>query len=141
MRQLHMLVEQDVRNDAALRRQLEASEIKIPTLSAFTARMCPPHPSRTSALRYSGDAGIKWVIQRRTLRNSSIDAHYNNSQGLLLREFVLWLTARGVTVLFVSDDDKCKISIGLPGQPQTAATRSRRVLAGAHCALICYRAE
>jgi hypothetical protein len=75
---------------------------------------------------------IKWAVQRRVLRkmSASPDLHYVNAMGVNTREYVLELQAQGVEVLYVSDNDKCNISSGPPGQHQTAATRSGRVLAG-----------
>jgi hypothetical protein len=48
----------------------------------------------------------------------------------MLRQHMLELASMGIATKFVSDDDKCKISVGQPGQLQTAATRARRVPAG-----------
>jgi hypothetical protein len=59
-----------------------------------------------------------------------------NAMGVNTREYVLELQAQGVEVLYVSDDVKCKINIGPPGLHQTAATHSRRVLAGVWLAAI-----
>jgi hypothetical protein len=69
-------------------------------------------------------------VQRRVLRKMSPDSHYVNAMGVNTREYMLELLAQGVEVLYVSEDDKCKISIGPPGLHQTAATRSGRLLAG-----------
>jgi hypothetical protein len=92
--------------------------------------MSPAHPNRQTSLRYSETAGIVWKIQHRTLRKLHGDVHYNNALGLLLRLHMLELASKGIATIFVSDDDKCKISVRQPGQLQTAATRVRRVPAG-----------
>jgi hypothetical protein len=92
--------------------------------------MSPAHPNRQTSLRYSGTAGIVWKIQRRTLRKLHEDAHYNNALGLMPRQHMLELGSKGIATIFVSDDDKCKISVGQPGQLQTAATKARRVPEG-----------
>jgi hypothetical protein len=92
--------------------------------------MQPLHLSRVSADWHSSTLPIKWAVQRRVLCKMSPDSHYVIVMGVNTREHVLELQAQGVEVLYVSDDDNCKISIGLPGLHQTAATRSRHVLAG-----------
>jgi hypothetical protein len=111
--------------------QLEYGTIKIPSEYALAARMQPTHRSRLSADWRTGTLPIKWAIQRRVLRKACPDAHYVNALGVNARHFVLELNKWDIDVLFVSDDDKCKVSIGQPELPQTAATRARRVLVGA----------
>jgi hypothetical protein len=130
MRALHAICSQELRSKPESEDKLAKGEWKIPSLSAFCDRMSPSHPNRQTSLRYSGTAGIVWKIQRRTLRKLHEDAHYNNAQGLMLRQHMLELASMGIATKFVSDDDKCKISVGQPGQLQTAATRARRVPAG-----------
>ena len=51
-------------------------------------------------------------------------------QALILRHWMCWFAKRGFVICSISDDDKCKISVGPPGLPQTAVSRQRRVLAG-----------
>jgi hypothetical protein len=110
--------------------KLASGELNVPSEFALAARMQPSHPSRVSADWDSSTLPIKWAVQRRVVRKMSPDSHYVNAMGVNTREYVLELQAQGVEVLYVSDDDKCKISIGPPGLHQTAATRSGRVLAG-----------
>lgn len=123
-------VEDRLRSHAEYAGQLDNGTIKIPSEYAMAARLQPTHPSRLSADWRVGKLPIKWAIQRRTMRKVCPDAHYVNALGANAREFVLELHKQGVNVLFVSDDDKCKVSIGQPELPQTAATRARRVLVG-----------
>ena len=92
--------------------------------------MSPTHPSRNTSSRYVGVAGVQWTIHRRTARLLHPDAHYCNAQAKLGREALDALRQANVSALFVSDNDKCNISMGQPGHAQTAATRSRRVIAG-----------
>jgi hypothetical protein len=110
--------------------KLASGELHVPSEFALAARMQPSHPSRVSADWHSSTLPIKWALQQRVLCKMSPDSHYVNAMGVNTREYVLELQAQGVEVLYVSDDDKCKISIGPPGLHQTAATRSGRVLAG-----------
>lgn len=127
---LHALVKADMEADPAAKAKLDSGEAKIPSLSALAARMSPSHPARNTSLRYTGIAGIRWCIQRRTARKAHGDAHYVNAQAKLTREALVAMQQVGVKTLFLSDDDKCKIAVGQPGLAQTAATRSRRVIAG-----------
>lgn len=111
--------------------QIEAGKVKIPSASALAARMMPSHPSRAASLRYMGTLNICHKIQRRSARKIHPDAHYNNCQGMFARQHVIAAQQAGYKVVFVSDDDKCKVSVGQPGFAQTAVTRARRVIAGA----------
>ena len=130
MRVLHQLVVDDMHADAGAAAKLASCEAKLPSLGAFAARMSPTHPSRNTSSRYTGVAGIQWTIQRKTARKQHTDTHYCNAQAKLGREVLVVLRQANVSALFVSDDNKCKISVGQPGHAQTAATRSRRADAG-----------
>ena len=130
MRVLHQLVVDDMHADAGAAAKLASGEAKLPSLGAFAARMSPTHPSRNTASRYTGVAGIQWTIQRKTARKQHADAHYCNAQAKLGREALVALRQANVSALFVSDDNKCKISVRQPGHAQTSATRSPRVIAG-----------
>jgi hypothetical protein len=92
--------------------------------------MSPSHPDNVSSERYSGKAGIVFRMQSRTARKAHPDAHYTNMQALLLRHWMCHHAKKGTNVLFMSDDDKCKIPVGAPGFAQSAITRQRRAIAG-----------
>jgi hypothetical protein len=91
MRQLHDQISAEMCEDPDTAGKLQRGEIKIPSLSAFTARMVPGHPHWVTSDRYSGEAGIRFAVQRRTARKQHPNAHYNNAQGKLLREYILAL--------------------------------------------------
>jgi hypothetical protein len=110
--------------------KLASGELEVPSEFALAERMQPSHPSCISTDWHSSTLPIKWAVQRRVMRKMSPDLHYVIAMGFNTREDVLELQAQGVEVLYVSNDDKCKISIGPPGMHQTAAMRFRRVLAG-----------
>ena len=95
MRVLYELVVDDMRADADTSAKLQSAEAKLPSLSAFAARMSPTHPSRNMSSRYTGVAGIQWTIQRRTARRQHPDAHYCNAQAKLGREALVALQQAG----------------------------------------------
>lgn len=128
--QLLRAAEQRMRADPVKRAKLDSGEALIPSISALATRMAPSHPSRATSLRNTGTAGICLKVQTRTAHKQHPDAHYVNAQGVLMRGFMLECCNAGLQVVFVSDDDKCKIPVGLPGFAQAAATRGRRVVAG-----------
>jgi hypothetical protein len=130
MRALHASIEADMRADPTITADLAVGKVKVPSLAAFEARMVPGYPSHATSSRYTGTAGIRWHNQRRSTRKYHPHAHYNSSPGRTLREWAISAQDAGFAVAFVSDDDKCKVSIGQPGNPRTVATRARRTVAG-----------
>jgi hypothetical protein len=130
VRALHASIEADMRADPTITADLAVGKVKEPSLAAFEARMVPGHPSHATSSRYTGTAGIRWHIQRRSARKYHPHAHYNNSPGRTLREWAIRAQDAGFAVSFVSDDDRCKVSIGQPANPQTVATCARRTVAG-----------
>lgn len=127
---LYDLIIQDMHNSAQMQTRLENGSASIPSLSAFRSFMSPSHPDRLVSDRYSGRAGIIFKIQCRSARKVHDDAHYNNMQAVLLRCWMAHLSQAGVPVLFISDDDKCKIAVGAPGFAQTAISRQSRTVVG-----------
>jgi hypothetical protein len=122
-----------MRADSSISAALAAGTTKIPSLAAFEARMVPGHASRVTAQQNTGTAGICWHVQRRSARKFHAHSYYNNSQGRMLREWTIALDKAGFITVFLTADDKCKVSIGLPGCPQTVAMRARKTVAGAKC--------
>lgn len=103
---------------------------KIPSLAAFACMMCPSHPGRVTSSRYSSKLKIIFRMQSRSARKLHMDAHYVNVQSVLKREWACDLAGRGVDILFISDDDRCKIPVGAPGFAQASVSRQRRAIAG-----------
>lgn len=130
--QLRERVMDMMKQDANLAAKLESGEAKVPSLSALAARMCPIQSRHATSLRMLSRLPIKWAVQHRTARKVNPDSHYNNMQSVLLREDLLHDAMRMdlADVLFISDDDKCKIKVGNPGFAQTAVTRNQRILTG-----------
>lgn len=130
IRALHERVRAVMNADPDIKSRLQDGSSKVPSVSTFATMMSPAHPDRLAADLYSGKAGIKYAMQARTARKTHPDAHYNNMQSLLLRDWIAHIQQSGTEVLFISDDDKCKISVGAPGYAQTAVTRQKKVIVG-----------
>lgn len=103
----------------------------VPSLSCLYMHMTPSHPRYLSAYRHLPTLGISTKVQTRTARKSHPDAHYSNSQTKMARQHAVRAHLHGgMEVVWASLDDKAKIPLGLPGLPQAAVTRTRRVVVG-----------
>lgn len=107
------------------------------SLKALALHMTPAYKNRLSSLRYLADLGLRYVTQMRTQRKSHVDSHYVNAVALFLRHFAKEAAEpagnieNGYNVVFGSCDDKAKVPVGAPGEPQTAVQRRQgRVIAG-----------
>jgi hypothetical protein len=137
LRSLHARVSNMMSSDPDMSHRLKQGVSKIPSVATFATFMSPSHPDRVSSDRYSGKAGIIFKMQSRTARKTHPDAHYNNMQALLLRHWMSYHAKRGVDILFISDDDKCKIAVGAPGLAQAVITRQRKAIAGPLTGILC----
>jgi hypothetical protein len=137
LRALHARVSEMMTNDPDMKIKLKQGVSKIPSVATFATFMSPSHPDHVSAERYSGKAGIVFRMQSRTARKAHPDAHYNNMQALLLRHWMCHHAKKGINVLFISDDDKCKIPVGAPGFAQSAITRQGKAIAGMLAVILC----
>jgi hypothetical protein len=137
LRCLHARDSRMMNSDPDMSLRLQQGVSKIPAVSTFATLMYQSHPDRVSSDRYSGKAGIIFKMQSRTVRKAHPDAHYNNMQALLLRHWMSHHAKKGVDILFISDDDKCKIAVGAPGFAQAVNTRQRKAIAGPLTGTLC----
>jgi len=94
---------------------LEEAGIQCPSSSWVTLQFCPKNKRSARALNYTGALNLKHMVQQRTLRAASIDAHYVAAAYKYMRSYGLWLQEQleeadcGLSVISASCDDKCKV--------------------------------
>ena len=95
----------------------------IPSESTVIHSFAPPNIHDKTAQYYTGRIKLKYGIQRRQLRAYHADAHWCNALYKYMRE--LAVIDRDKTV-FVSCDDKAKVSFGEPGAAISSWVRGRQ---------------
>jgi len=70
---------------------LEEGGVGVPSPSWVLLQFCPKNPLSSSALNYTGDLKLKYMVQQRTLMASSIDSHYVATAYKYMRSYGLWL--------------------------------------------------
>ncbi len=70
---------------------LAEAGISVPSRSWVSLQSNPKNPVSAHALNYTGVLNLKHKVQQRTLRASSIDAHYVVADYKYMRSYGLWL--------------------------------------------------
>lgn len=104
---------------------LEALGIKVPSESWLSFQMHPQHSLHLSSLRYTGRLPIRWMVQQRSERKFNEDSSYCYQIQQYQHAHAVDFKARGLTVVYIGVDDKCKINVGDPGCPIGAVARNR----------------
>ena len=99
------------------------NDTPIPSESTVIHSFAPPNMYDKTAQYYTGKINLKYVVQRRQLRAYHTDAHWCNALYKYMRE--LAIKDRHKTV-FVSCDDKAKVSFGEPGAAISSGVRGRQ---------------
>ena len=82
-----------------VRRYIEERGIKIPTEKWVQLQFLPQNGYMRSQLNFTGKLNIHRGIQTRQVRMSHPDAHYQNAQLKYLKEMVILMGARHVTLV------------------------------------------
>ncbi len=94
---------------------LTEAGIEVPYRSWVSLQFSPKNPVSAQALNYTCVLNLKHKVQQRTLRASSIDAHYVADAYKYMRSYGLWLQEQleeannKSCVISASCDDKCKV--------------------------------
>ena len=82
------------------------------SLELVRLQFSPNNETVKKAIKFTSNIGIKRAIQTRTLRKEHEDQHWVNVMTRYMREWLIELRSKGVTVEFYGGDDKSKISVG-----------------------------
>lgn len=94
---------------------LEQAGIEVPGPMWVSLQFCAKNSTSAKSLDYTGKLNLVHKVQQRTLRASSIDAHYVAAAYKYMRSWGLWLSdmlaeaGSDQTVISASCDDKCKV--------------------------------
>ena len=98
---------------------------EMPSLSWFKLQFCPKNATIHSALNYTGQFSVKYMIQERTTRKTHDGVHY--ARAIYKYDRVYAVSIRDLAS-FVCTDDKHKISVEELFFPVAALPCGRRVL-------------
>ena len=100
---------------------------ETPILSESTVihAFAPPNIHSKTAQYYTGKISLKHTVQRRQLRAFHADAHWCNALYRYLRELVI---KSKNSCMFISCDDKVKVSFGEPGSAISSGVRGKRTI-------------
>ncbi|XP_065895962.1 uncharacterized protein [Dysidea avara] len=97
----------------------------VPCEEWLRLQFWPKNPKYKTAMHYTGQLKVRFMIQARQFRKTHPDEHYAAALFRYFREFAIKF--KSITTMACLDD-KRKIKIGEPGFPVAAAERGRRVL-------------
>ena len=95
---------------------------RVPTPALVRLQFAPQNPNTHRALNFTSRFNLKYKVQRRQLRASHPDAHFNSALFKYIRLRMHQLSS-DIFVLFI--DDKAKIAVGEPGEPVSTGARGR----------------
>ena len=101
------------------------AEIPIPSESTVIHAFAPPNIHSKTAQYYTGKINLKHTVQRRQLRAFHADAHWCNALYRYLRELAI---KNKNSCMFISCDDKAKVSFGEPGSAISSGVRGKRTI-------------
>ena len=97
----------------------------IPSDEWLRLQFWPKTPKAGTALHYTGQLKVRYMVQARQFRKTHVDEHYAAALFRYLREFAVQFRSLSQLVCL---DDKHRMKIGEPGFPVAAAEHGRRVL-------------
>jgi hypothetical protein len=113
--------------------KLEPSE-PFPSVKRVEMQFAPSNKYNKTAQRYTGKFKIKRKIQARTLRKKNIDLRYTRALNDYIKSFLRELGEDGAFI-FVTWDDKSKVSLGDPEAPISTGVRAHTQVLQAGAAL------
>lgn len=97
----------------------------VPSKQWLRLQFWPKNPTSKSALQYTGNLNVKFMVQPRQLRKEHIDSHYCAALFRYLKELSVMFRDHS-SLLFMDDKHRCKV--GEPGLPVAAVERGKQVV-------------
>ena len=93
----------------------------------FLMQFWPCTKTASTIMQYTGRFNVRRMVQARILRKHNPDAHYVNAIFKFLKDRAIKTSSE---TIFLSADEKCKVSIGEPDYPIAAVSRGKKVIVG-----------
>ena len=102
------------------------TEKNIPSLNWFRFQFWPKNSCMATAMNYTGQFNVCFMVQQRNVRKFSPDDHCCNALFKYAKKLAIKFSE---LCEFISINDKCKIKVGEPIFPVAAVARGKQVLA------------